>query len=255
MGRDIIYDRRFIKINEDCFIPVIQHGCSNCWEYNIFTRREIPEKNWFNISKKIYCSKKELETIAVQYDANGCYKTRNTPFKHGEFSHWFLNGIQSAKTIEEYAHYGIQTIASVETHTNPEGKLVYEVTHISSNKQLGPSIQYLKDKLLKLGIDPEKTNITIGFNGRNCMKRLPKYKKEPAKITGTYWVLQNITIEVPYYLKMLTRTRNHLTSDIKDAKRFKTMAEAAKYIETHKDKLKGQKYWNIKCIENVDKNE
>lgn len=257
MAKEIIYDRRFIKINDDCFIPIIQHGSSNCWDYNWFTKRDIPEKNWFNISKikqddkwesKLYYNKKELEELADKWETYGNYKTRNTPFKPGEFKRWFLNGIRTAKTIEEYTSYGINILAHIDAYAGPEHKHIYENTHISSNSQIELSLQYLKEKLHNKGINPEGYDITITFEGRDCMKKLPKQKKNIQEPLDKYWVLENTEITIPYYLEKITSTRKWLTPDKKTAKKFKTMDEAAKYLEKHKKRFKHIEKWKTTYI-------
>lgn len=41
MSSEIFYDRAFIRIGEK-FIPICNHGSSNCFDFNPITRREIP---------------------------------------------------------------------------------------------------------------------------------------------------------------------------------------------------------------------
>ena len=42
MSSEIFYDRAFIRIGEK-FIPICNHGSSNCFDFNPITRRETLE--------------------------------------------------------------------------------------------------------------------------------------------------------------------------------------------------------------------
>lgn len=43
MSSEIFYDKAFIRI-EDRFIPIVNHGSSNCFDISL-RGREIPEKH------------------------------------------------------------------------------------------------------------------------------------------------------------------------------------------------------------------
>lgn len=44
MSSEIFYDKAFIRVEEK-YIPVVNHGSSNCFEFDS-RGREIPEKTW-----------------------------------------------------------------------------------------------------------------------------------------------------------------------------------------------------------------
>ena len=44
MSSEIYYDRAFIRVG-DRFIPVVNHGSSNCFDFDA-RGREVPEKHW-----------------------------------------------------------------------------------------------------------------------------------------------------------------------------------------------------------------
>ena len=83
MSSEIFYDRAFIRVGEQ-FIPVVNHGSSNCFDINI-RGREIPEKHWSVINYphwgKMLFSVEEI-----------------------------LGGMKTAHTVEEYLQYGNSVI-------------------------------------------------------------------------------------------------------------------------------------------------
>jgi len=44
MSSEIYYDRAYIRVG-DRFIPVVNHGSSNCFDFDA-CGREVPEKHW-----------------------------------------------------------------------------------------------------------------------------------------------------------------------------------------------------------------
>ena len=114
MSYEIYYDRAYIRVG-DMYVPLVNQGSNNCWEYNYFTKRDIPEKNWqvlnWEHGGRLLFTAEEVREQAVLYEeshqrSGTCYKTRNTSFAPGEFGRWIVNGTKSAHTIEEYVSFG-----------------------------------------------------------------------------------------------------------------------------------------------------
>jgi len=112
MSYQIYYDRAFIRVG-DKFIPIINSGSNNCWQY--YNRREVPEKSWNVLNWKrdyqFLFSESEIKDIARDYELNNQksgmdFKSRNRCFENGEFERWIINGIKNAYTIEEYVSFG-----------------------------------------------------------------------------------------------------------------------------------------------------
>lgn len=114
MSSEIFYDKAFIRIG-DQFIPVVNHGSSNCFDINI-RGREIPEKHWSVINypfrDKMLFTAEEMQEIAAAYEEasmrnrGGTRKSRYRSFEEGEFYRWILGGMKTAHTVEEYQKYG-----------------------------------------------------------------------------------------------------------------------------------------------------
>lgn len=114
MSCEIIYDKAFIKV-ESGIIPMICSGSSNCTEFTV-TGREVLERNWFVLKQhsehRNIFSVSEINKLADEYEKivseseGSIHKSRNKSFEKGEFKRWFLAGLKSAATIEEYCRSG-----------------------------------------------------------------------------------------------------------------------------------------------------
>jgi hypothetical protein len=112
MSYSIYYDRAFIRVG-DKFVPMVNSGSNNCFQFN--GRREVPEKNWgvlnWKRSGRVVFSRDEILEIAQDYDRyNGesgmLFKSRHRVFGPGEFERFVINGMKNAHTVEEYSSFG-----------------------------------------------------------------------------------------------------------------------------------------------------
>ena len=114
MSSEIYYDRAFIRVG-DRFIPVVNHGSSNCFDFDAHGR-EVPEKHWsvlnYTFHGRQLFTEEEIRQIAAVYEAansdnrDGIRKSRNRSFGVGEFGRWIMNGMKTAHTVEEYRACG-----------------------------------------------------------------------------------------------------------------------------------------------------
>lgn len=112
MSYQIYYDRAYISIG-DKYIPLVNSGSNNCWEF--YGRREVPEKNWnvlnWKHSGQFIFTEAEIKEIALEYDlynqdSGMMFKSRYRHFAPGEFERWAVNGMKRAYTVEEYVSFG-----------------------------------------------------------------------------------------------------------------------------------------------------
>ena len=102
MSSEIYYDRAYIRVG-DRFIPVVNHGSSNCFDFDA-CGREVPEKHWsvlnYTFHGRQLFTEEEIRQIAAIYEAansdnrDGIRKSRNRSFDVGEFGRWIMNGIK-----------------------------------------------------------------------------------------------------------------------------------------------------------------
>lgn len=114
MSSEIYYGRAYIRV-EDQFIPLANHGSSNCFCFD-WRGREVAERYWsvlnFPHRNKFLFTREEMLQVAETFEAinadnrGGIKKSRNISFEVGEFSRWILGGLQRAHTVEEYAQHG-----------------------------------------------------------------------------------------------------------------------------------------------------
>lgn len=121
MSSEIYYDRAFIRVG-DRFIPVVNHGSSNCFDFDAHGR-EVPEKHWsvlnYTFHGRQLFTEEEIRQIAAVYEAansdnrDGIRKSRNRSFGVGEFGRWIMNGMKTAHTVEEYRACGTSSSLTV----------------------------------------------------------------------------------------------------------------------------------------------
>ena len=110
MSSEIYYDRAYIRVG-DRFIPVVNHGSSNCFDFDA-CGREVPEKHWsvlnYTFHGRQLFTEEEIRQIAAVYEAansdnrDGIRKSRNRSFDVGEFGRWIrhrnVNLLRISKT-------------------------------------------------------------------------------------------------------------------------------------------------------------
>jgi hypothetical protein len=107
---EIYYQRAFIKVGDDAYIPVVQSGSNNCFSHDS-RGRQIPEKNWNCLNYpnhgKFLFTAEELRAWAEVYDAFGeHHKSRHVYFEPGEMARWLTNSMKSALSLEAYLQHG-----------------------------------------------------------------------------------------------------------------------------------------------------
>lgn len=262
MSNEIIYDRLFIKLKNNTYIPIIQHGSSNCWDYDFFTKREIPEKHWWNINHiynhntqettyRDFWTKEQLEELADEWKTKELFKSRETPFTEDEFKRWFLNGTKKARTIEELKNYGITLYIWVDTYFLNQNYFHY--LDIQSEDDLIPKINRIKEWIQEHNLPNGFPVYTIGFRERDCMKRLPRKpynkKKKPKDLTH-YFVIGKHDKTLYIYKKTPIRWLFCLKPE--QAKQFETAQKADKWFTKHKINLKEPNTWRIFEIHNTN---
>lgn len=154
MSSEIFYDKAFIRVEEK-YIPVVNHGSSNCFDFDS-RGREIPEKTWsvlnYPYPGQMLFTADEIRKIADFYEEvsmsnrGGTKKSRNRSFEENEFRRWILSGMKSAHTVEDYVKFGNQVIV---IDYSEERWMKYSV----------PTTEELLDKIQEL----EGHRITVGF--------------------------------------------------------------------------------------------
>lgn len=224
MSSQIYYDRAFISVGEQ-FIPIVNSGSSNCFDFDI-RGREIPEKHWeiasYPFRNKLLFSAEEMREVAAAYEEinagnrGGIRKSRYRPFEVGEFGRWILGGIRSAHTVEEYRRYGNTVVIILEDVDH------WKRIPVRSTEELIEKLDSLSDH-----------DITVSFDDDRHVKHPPIRPKGKAfnySKVSEFYVLR---AESGYYIKRskyriwFTRCENpHEVS----VRKFRTEREAQKYL-------------------------
>ena len=244
MSSEIFYAKAFIRAG-DRFIPVANHGSSNCYDFDS-RGREIPERHWSVLSYpfrgRLAFTAEEIKQIAAAYEeANtenrgGTCKSRNRAFEIGEFERWILAGLKSAHTVEEYRAYGNSVV-------------VIDYERNWSKASIASTVE-----LLSLLEQRESAHISIGFaDDRHIFYPKTSGRKQPFDFSALdrYYVLQS---EQGIFVKRSSRrVWATLIAQAECVKKFRTEAEAQKYLAVNHAFFSACKCaFAVKCVENKE---
>jgi len=232
MSYEIYYDRAYIRVG-DKFIPLVNQGSNNCWEYNYFTKRDIPEKNWqvlnWEHSGQLLFTAEEVREQAALYEeshqrSGTCYKTRNTSFAPGEFRRWIVNGMKSAYTIEEYVSFG--NALSIHDFSVWENRKDYPFRTTEDFLALLEQLQ-----------GSTRLNVHFGNNREVCRPVKPRPKPQPVdyQSMAEYFVLK---FDLGYFVKW-TKYGLKYAFDVKvpSVRKFLKEPDAAKYLAKYQERF------------------
>ena len=244
MSSEIFYAKAFLRVG-DRFIPVVNHGSSNCYDFDS-RGREIPERHWSVLSYpfrgRLAFTAAEIKQIAAAFEeANtenrgGTCKSRNRAFEVGEFGRWILAGLKSAHTVEEYRAYG-NSVVVIDYERN------WSKASIASTAELSALLD-----------QRESDHIGIGFaDDRHIFYPKTTGKKQPFDF-GTldrYYVLQS---EQGFFVKRSSRrVWATLIAQAECVKKFRTEAKAQKYLTANHAFFSACKCaFTVKCVESKE---
>lgn len=243
MSSEIFYDKAFIRI-DDRYIPVVNHGSSNCFDFD-YRGREIPEKHWsvLNYTRRdsqIFTAE-EMHHIAEVYEAismgnrGGTRKSRNRSFEEGEFGRWILAGMKSAHTVEEYTKYG-NTVVVID-YAEPFWKKYC----VSTTEELLGKLEELTGR-----------SISVSFwDDRHVTHPPMRRKGQPTdfSLLSEFYVLR---ADAGYFVKRngrriwLVRT---MPTNLRFIRKFKTEKAAQKYLEDNQKFLSKYAFF-VECVRN-----
>lgn len=244
MSSEIFYDKAFIRVEEK-YIPVVNHGSSNCFDFDS-RGREIPEKNWsvlnYPYPGQMLFTADEIRKIADFYEEvsmgnrGGTKKSRNRSFEENEFRRWILSGMKSAHTVEDYARFG-NTVTVIDYSEECWQKYAVDTT-----KALLSKIQELADH-----------QITVGFGDKRHVNH-PKMQcgeRQPFDFSSLpeYYVLLG---KQGYFVKRSSRRiwfARNVQSTHSAIRKFKTEKAAQKYLTDNQKFFSGCAF-TVECVQN-----
>lgn len=243
MSSEIFYDKAFILVG-DKYIPVVNHGSSNCFDFDR-RGREIPEKYWsvlnYPHTGRVLFTAEEVREIAAAHEESnrnnrgGTRKSRNRSFEEGEFGRWILAGMKSAHTVEDYRKHG-NTVT------------VVDYSHEHWQRHCVSTTEELLDKLEELS----GHRVTVAFLDDRHVTHPPMRRKgKPTDYSALpeYYVLQSV---YGYFSKRscrriwFVRCQPPCSSMVR---KFKKENDAQKYLEDNRDIF--EKYaFQVECVQN-----
>lgn len=231
MSSEIFYDKAYIRV-DDKYIPVVNHGSSNCFVFDI-RGREIPEKHWSVINyphwDKMLFTAEELKEVAATYEKasmdnrGGTRKSRYRSFEEGEFYRWILGGMRSAHTVEEYQKYG-NSVAIIDYSSEPWNRF-----SVSSTEELLEKLDEMSGR-----------SFTVSFYNDRYVKHPPLRKKgQPTDFSRLpeFFVLKS---GQGYFVKRSSRRVWLARYDMplpSCVRKFRTEAVAKRYLSENQQAL------------------
>ena len=222
MSYEIIYDKQFIKVSEDKFVPMILTGSNNCYDYNNKRARSwwaynINESVVLTLDEMIEYTKsvrqdiinrnneREKDKWFEEYDdksfgywssiaING--STRNTTY--GQFEGIFKTGCSKALTIEQLNLEHV-TIIVKNTYYSDKTRREYGIEPFSKSVTSGQELIDAVNECNELFKDtPIGVTVDFGYMSDDKPKLLrkkyfpkPKKQKERIEVDKYYTILVN----------------------------------------------------------------
>ena len=242
MSSEIFYTKAYIQV-DDKFIPLMNHGSSNCSTIN-YQGREVADKHWsvirYPYEDRFIFTEEEMREIARRHEeANtknrgGTKKSQYKAFEVGEFERWILGGLRYAYTVEDYTHFG-NTVQVMDYDTRKR-------TTVKTTAELLEAIEAGKGK-----------PIDIVFADDRSVKH-PRRRRTPQVLSefealDQYYVLKNSS---GYFVRFTaTYVWGVAKLDNDQIRKFKSIRQAQAYYRKFERRLKNYGY-QIVCIKKED---
>jgi hypothetical protein len=273
MSYSILYDKQFIKVGDNLFIPMVQCGDNNVYEAAGNGRKRA--RSWSNDSwianGKTICTREEIESRINQirdeviqrseenvkeYDESWSYQdkrfgyhtgiaiygkhTSNTTF--GNFKGFYMSGCDGALTIEELLKHNVNVCVrlpyynSVKEEIEKKGLECKQTVYLKTTEELLNTIKEWDEYY------GNKITYYIDFGsdwGLENIKRersKTKQRKEKQYIqTKEYYVLEGVGGGMGYFVKNLKRGYRYAYTST-GAKKFINEKSANKFHKSMKNK-------------------
>jgi len=277
MSYSIFYDKQFIKVGDNLFIPMIEGGDNNVYEAAGNGRRRA--RDWYNnrwvTNGKIYASKEEIESridnvraerikssvenVKQFNDESWSYDdkrfgwhegvaiygkhTSNTSF--GNFKGFFMKGCDEAMTIEELLKYSIGVRITlpyyVKDKLTEKNKEVKNDVYPKTTEEL---LNTIKEWEEYYGND-----FYIDYRNTWGLKNIKRERKKDKPTKEKQWIETNVFYALEcasgYFVKNLKRGYRYAYTST-SAKKFIDEKSAIKFH----NKMKNKDLFSIKRFEN-----
>lgn len=272
MSYSIIYNKQFIKVGDNQFIPMIEGGDNNCYEAYGSGRKRA--RSWYNhtylLNGKQYGTEEEIlanidkiredrieaSKQRVEQYGNDDWEysderfgwhegiafygkgTTSTTFKH--FKNFYRSGIKNALTIEQLKEFGVEVGIHVyywkEEDITSKGFEIKPRTNFESTQHLIDTIKEWEDYYGK------EVSFYLHFNNDWALERIAKKKREERrknrkekvrKEVDEYYVLEN---DNGYFVRNTARGYKYSYYISSSTKKFLTEKEAINFHNKMRNK-------------------
>jgi hypothetical protein len=152
MSYEIIYDKQFVKVNENTFIPMILAGSNNCYEWSP-SGKERRARSWWNFSYllggKLAGSLEEMLKIQENY-REGLLERHGEEYDDNSFGYYSSLSINGGGCNATYGQYtGVSKTGCAKALTVEQLANEYVHLHISTSRY-GDT----EEKLKEVGLEP-----------------------------------------------------------------------------------------------------
>lgn len=230
MSYEIFYSRAFVRM-DDRYIPMVCYGSNNTFEFE--GGRELPERNWhilnFGHENQILFTKEEIEQLAAHYEqisqsSGTIFKSRHQAFGPGEFHRWVVNGMRTARTLEEYSKAGNKLYLVALNHKKRE--LVPYEKQVASDDSFRQALQEARSQ----GCNHFDLQVRPNRNFQ-----YPNLPQMPIKVPDEYFVLAAELGGTRVFFTKLLR-RGYLYTHLPEpglARIFETESKALQYRQKY----------------------
>lgn len=283
MSYSILYEKQFIKVGDNLFIPMVECGDNNVYEAGNGRKRA---RSWCNdkwiANGKTICTREDIENrvneirndaikrcedYVKEYDETWSYEDKRFGYhtgiaiygKHtskttfGNFKGFYLSGCDGALTVEELLKYNVNVCVRLPYYNSVKEEIIKK--GLESKETVCPKTTEELINTIKEWDEYYGNEITyyIDFNyvwGLKNLKReksKTKQRKEKQLIqTKEYYVLKGVGNGMGYFVKNLKYGYKYAYTDT-GAKKFINEQSANKF---HKS-MKNKDLFQVSKVENL----
>lgn len=273
MSYSILYEKQFIKVGDNSFIPMIKCGDNNVYEAAGNGRKRA--RSWCNdkwiANGKTICTREDIENrvneirdeaikrceqYVKDYDESWSYEDKRFGYhtgiaiygKHtsgttfGNFKGFYMSGCDGALTVEELIKYSVNVCvrlpyySSTKEEIKNKGLECKETTYVKTTEELLNTIKEWDEYY------GDKITYYVDFGsdwGLNNIKRersKNRQRKEKKWVeTNVYYVLEGVNGGLGYFVKNLKRGYKYAYTST-GAKKFIDEKSANKFHKSMRNK-------------------
>ena len=283
MSYSILYEKQFIKVGDNLFIPMVECGDNNVYEASNGRKRA---RSWCNdkwiANGKTICTREDIENrvneirndaikrcedYVKEYDETWSYEDKRFGYhtgiaiygKHtskttfGNFKGFYLSGCDGALTVEELLKYSINVCVRLPYYNSVKEEIIKkgleskETVYPKTTEELINTIKEWDEYYVNEITYYIDFNYVWGLKNLKREKSKTKQRKEKQLIkTKEYYVLKGVGNGMGYFVKNLKYGYKYAYTDT-GAKKFINETSANKF---HKS-MKNKDLFEISKVENL----